>query len=61
MLTFVYNDDYRPEAAPGEHDDLVMAAAICHFARSQHSYTAYVEPAERPKKLIEKYRDKKGQ
>ena len=58
MLTFVYNDNYRPEAAPGEHDDLVMAAAICHFARPQHRYTAYVEPAERPKKLIEKYKVK---
>ena len=28
MLHFVYNEDRRPEAEEGEHDDLVMAAAI---------------------------------
>lgn len=35
MLHFVYNEKRRPEAEEGEHDDLVMAAAICHFARTQ--------------------------
>lgn len=39
MLHFVYNEDRRPEAEAGEHDDLVMAAAICHFARSQQRVT----------------------
>lgn len=39
MLTFVYNDRRRPEAAPGEHDDLVMALAIAHFIRPQQTYT----------------------
>lgn len=39
MLHFVYNEDRRPEAEAGEHDDLVMAAAICHFARSQQRMT----------------------
>lgn len=39
MLHFVYNEDRRPEAEDGEHDDLVMAAAICHFARSQQRVT----------------------
>lgn len=39
MLHFVYNEDRRPEAEEGEHDDLVMAAAICHFARSQQRVT----------------------
>ena len=56
MLTFVYNDDYRPEASPGEHDDLVMAAAICHFARGQQSHIQAAEPEERRQKLIEKYK-----
>lgn len=56
MLTFVYNDNYRPEAAPGEHDDLVMAAAICHFARPQQNYTAYAEPTQRPMKLYERHK-----
>ncbi len=39
MLHFVYNEQHRPEAEEGEHDDLVMAAAICHFARSQQRVT----------------------
>ena len=39
MLRFVYNEDRRPEAEEGEHDDLVMAAAICHFARTQQRVT----------------------
>lgn len=39
MLHFVYNEDRRPEAEAGEHDDLVMAAAICHFARTQQRVT----------------------
>ncbi|MCQ2439420.1 MAG: hypothetical protein MJ074_06635, partial [Oscillospiraceae bacterium] len=38
MLTFVYNKDRRPEAAPGEHDDLVMAAGIAHAVRDQQRY-----------------------
>ena len=44
MLTFVYSGRRRPEAAPGEHDDLVMAFAIAHFIRPQQSYAAAVEP-----------------
>ncbi len=39
MLHFVYNEDRKPEAEEGEHDDLVMAAAICHFARTQQRVT----------------------
>jgi len=35
MLCFQYNADRRPEAMPGEHDDLVMALAIDHGIRSQ--------------------------
>ena len=38
MLTFQYNDSRRPEAMPGEHDDLVMALAIAHGIRSQQAY-----------------------
>lgn len=45
MLHFVYNEDRRPEAEAGEHDDLVMAAAICHFARSQQRVTMEREDA----------------
>lgn len=37
MLTFVYNEKWRPEAERGEHDDLVMALAIAHFIRCQQT------------------------
>ena len=39
MLTFCYNEDHRPEALAGKHDDLVMAAAICYAARHQQRMT----------------------
>lgn len=35
MLTFVYNENYRPQAENGEHDDLVMSLAIAHYIRCQ--------------------------
>jgi hypothetical protein len=35
MLTFVRNEDGKPEALEGKHDDLVMALAIAHAVRSQ--------------------------
>lgn len=45
MLTFVRNPQtLRPEAAPGSHDDCVIALAITHYARSQQSMTAEQEP-----------------
>lgn len=39
MLTFCYNEDHRPEAIAGKHDDLVMAAAITYAARHQQRMT----------------------
>lgn len=47
MLTFVYNDNWRPEAMQGEHDDLVMALAIAHFIRPQQNYETEKLPAEK--------------
>lgn len=41
MLTFVRNEDGRPEAQEGKHDDTIMALAIAHKARSQQSMTLY--------------------
>lgn len=35
MLTFAYNEDHRPEALSGQHDDLVMGAAIAYAIRHQ--------------------------
>ncbi len=43
MITFIRNPEMRPEAAPGEHDDLVLAAAIAHFIRGQQKYYADTE------------------
>lgn len=47
MLTFVRNDKLRPEAAPGAHDDLVMALAIAYYIRPQHSMEAPKEEGEK--------------
>ena len=46
MLTFVYDEHYRPAAQEGEHDDLVMALAIAHIIRPQQSYVSVVPEAE---------------
>lgn len=37
MLTFVYDEAWKPQAEEGEHDDLVLSLAIAHFIRSQQS------------------------
>ena len=37
MLTFVYNEEWRPQAEDGEHDDLVMSLAIAHQIRGQQT------------------------
>lgn len=54
MLSFCYNEDHRPEALAGKHDDLVMAAAITYAIRHQQR-TTVTEEREPPKeKLIDK-------
>ena len=54
MLSFCYNEDHRPEALSGKHDDLVMAAAICYAARHQQRMSDE-KAAEKPReKLIER-------
>jgi phage terminase large subunit len=40
MLTFVRNEQGRPEAQQGAHDDLIMGLAIAHYIRDQQSYSA---------------------
>ena len=37
MLTFVYDENWKPQAEEGEHDDLVMSLAIAHFIRSSQT------------------------
>lgn len=39
MLTFVRNEDMRPEAEPGAHDDCVIALAIAYYIRPQQAMT----------------------
>lgn len=39
MITFVYDEKWRPQAEQGEHDDLVMALAIAHEIRGQQRCT----------------------
>ena len=47
MMTFIRNDKGRPEAAVGEHDDLVMGECIGQYLAStmqgEHEYSPYVE------------------
>lgn len=52
MMVFARNEHDRPEAMAGEHDDLVMAAAICHMAREQGRQTVDERPEEKREKLI---------
>ena len=53
MLSFCYNEDHRPEAMVGKHDDLVMAAAITYAIRHQQSMTATERVEPPPHKLID--------
>lgn len=46
MLTFVYDENWRPEAEEGEHDDLVMALAIAHEIRPQQTTYKTAKSAE---------------
>lgn len=59
MLSFVYDDNWKPQAEVGKHDDLVMALAIAHYIRPQQSYTA-MEPEGRKvqwtEDMLEDYR-----
>lgn len=38
MLTFIRNENFRPEAEEGAHDDCVMSLAIAHHIRPQQDY-----------------------
>ena len=58
MITFIRNKEMRPEAAPEEHDDLVMAAAIAHEVRAQQSYEVDPAQQEQRKKLIDRLEPK---
>lgn len=40
MLTFVRDENYKPAAEEGAHDDCVMSLAIAHYIRPQQKYLA---------------------
>lgn len=50
MLTFVRNEQGRPEAQDGKHDDMILADAICYEIRSQQT-TQIVAPKPAKKEL----------
>ena len=58
MLSFVYNEKYRPEALEGKHDDLVMALAIAHYIRSGQRRSVVKPKVTGRKRLTEKYRSR---
>lgn len=50
MLTFVRNEDMRPEAEPGAHDDLVFGLAIAFYIRPQQTMEIRVEQMRKRQK-----------
>lgn len=59
MLVFCYNEDHRPEALAGKHDDLVMGAAITYAVRHQQRMTVLTEPEKPREKLIDQMKRQK--
>ena len=57
MLTFVYDENWRPQAEKGEHDDLVMARAIAHHIRAQQTTAVKSKKGKRGKWTEEMYAD----
>jgi phage terminase large subunit len=60
MLTFVRNEKGKPEAQEGQHDDCVLADAICQEIREQQSMFIGVVatsslPKDMPEDLVEDY------
>ena len=51
MLTFVYDEKWKPQAEQGEHDDLVMALAIAHHIRSQQT----TKPQQQTQRKVQKW------
>ena len=60
MLVFQYDRDGKPQAVAGEHDDLVMAAAIAQFARSQQSSEVREDAPPPRQKLADKWKRERG-
>ena len=48
-LVFIVNEKGRPEAQPGEHDDLIIGLAITYYIRTQQRFT--VEKIEKEENI----------
>lgn len=57
MQTFVRNEDFRPEAEAGCHDDCVMALAIAHYIRPRQDYLAAPDEKESTVWTADMYED----
>jgi len=54
MLTFVKNEQGRPEAQDGKHDDLIMGLAITYQIRDQQEYKAKEDKPIQQSKLLDR-------
>lgn len=57
MLSFVYDEQWKPQAEQGEHDDLVMALAIAHAIRGQQRTTRELPPSKKAKWTTDMWED----
>lgn len=57
MLIFAYDENHKPQAIEGEHDDLVLALAIAHHARTQQTTETPEEKRKRAKWAKDMYDD----
>jgi hypothetical protein len=55
-LSFVYDEDMRPDAEVGKHDDILLSDCIGEAARTQQKYAPKVE--EKPKSVIYEHKSK---
>jgi hypothetical protein len=51
-LTFIKNEQGRPEAAEGKHDDEVISTGICHYVRN-NAPSELIRPIGAPKTIAE--------
>jgi phage terminase large subunit len=51
-LVFIRNDQGRPEAAEGKHDDEVISTGICHYVR-QNAPAEFKDPSNAQPKSVE--------
>lgn len=55
-LTFVYDENGRPDAEEGKHDDILFSDMIANEIRSQMTTIAIEKPKEKTE--LERYKDK---